>query len=105
MRRRQSRAFVKVLSVAAAFAAITSGTVMAYAADGYTAIQIGENGRKISIEELADSSYRQSMINAFNSGDPIYIEDSDGKYYEISENATVDEGIFTPIEYIPYVEI
>lgn len=112
MRRQQKKnGLIKKLTLAAAVAAMTTGTFTSYAAMGFEWIEIGmeDNVRRIPISRLSDQNYRNQIIQAFNQAQlPIYLADESGAVFEISRTASA-EGIFTNIEdldpdspYLPY---
>ena len=81
---------VKVLTTAAAIAAITAGSVGAYASPGagsYDWIEVG--GRRIRIETLEnDPAYRERVIEAFLNLDPI-MASINGKLFNVSDLSTL----------------
>jgi hypothetical protein len=99
---------VKVLTTAAAIAAITSGSITVYASQGYDYIRIGgPGGTEIRIEALADNqAYRQSIIAAFNTAQPLHLRNEDDSRWTDASSLSSADGIFTPPQddsnYLPY---
>ncbi|MCL2378037.1 MAG: hypothetical protein FWC77_02820 [Defluviitaleaceae bacterium] len=82
---------VKKLTVAAAIAVLSLGTVSAYADSGFDYIRVG--GQELRIDDLANNdSFRRSVIEAFNAVEPILVRDNDGSWVEISQSANYNEG-------------
>ena len=85
---------VKKLTVAAAIAVLSLGTVSAYADSGYDYIRVG--GQELRIEDLANNDYfRRSVIEAFNAAESVLVGGYNGDWIEVSANATFNSGFAT----------
>ena len=93
---------VKVLTTAAAIAAITTGSVSAYASnfDGYNWIRVG--GQQISIAALEDNpEFRERVIESFLNAETATVS-IDGQLFEKGHHSTADS-ILTPFFEAPTV--
>jgi len=99
--RRQSKKSntLKVLTAAAVVAAMSTGSLTAFAStnDRVLVDVGGGNIRELTVEQLSNDYYRNLVINAFNTSNPILVQQEDGTWNEVSENATV-EGIADALE-------
>ena len=105
-RKSKSGRTVKKLTVAAAVAVLSLGTVSAYADSGFDYIRVG--GQELRIEDLANNDYfRRSVIEAFNAAEPVLVAGSNGSWVDISESATFNTGFATTAsennELFPYL--
>lgn|GEM_PF-2664223 len=114
MRRKKKRGgLVKTLTASALVAAITTGSINAYAANGFEAIVIGNpdgSGMRIEINDLrANAAYRQQILAYFNEAAlPMSLENEDGYLFEMSLSATaegiIDDDYLEPDSpYLPYL--
>jgi hypothetical protein len=91
--RRQSKSSnskLKVLTAAAVAAAMSAGTLTAFA-DTNNGIMVDMgNGdvRSFSVAQLDDSNYRNLVITAFNAANPVIVQQADGSWNEVSAAAT-----------------
>jgi hypothetical protein len=95
--RRQSNkrnSALKVLTAAAVVAAMSAGSLTAFADTSNNGIMVKmDDGsiRRFTAADLDDEYYRNIVMNAFNASAPILVQqEADGTWNEVSENATVD---------------
>jgi hypothetical protein len=89
---------LKILTAAAVVAAMSAGSLTAFA-DTVTnpriLVDMGNGSvKEILVSELAtNDAYRDAVINAFNASNTMLVEQVDGTWNEISEHASVDNGV------------
>lgn len=89
---------LKVLTAATVVAALSTGSLTAFASsDREIMVDTGNGVRRFNLDDLSNPVYRQIIIDAFNNASPILVEQEDGTWNEVSENATV-EGIEDALE-------
>jgi len=98
--RRQSKrnGTLKILTAAAVVAAMSAGTLTAFAdtSEKQRILVHMDNGKvqEVCVSELAtNDAYRDAIINAFNVANQIIIEEENGSWTEFSANANVDDGV------------
>jgi len=96
---KKSNKALKVLTAAAVVAAMSTGSLTAFAStDRQILVDTGAGVRSFTIEQLSDKTYRDIVINAFNNSNPILVQQDDDTWNEISENANFDVGIENALE-------
>jgi len=103
MRRKTKKStVVKVITTAAAVAALSAGTALTAYGASPTHFRVGVNGPAYEISQLTDVQ-RQSIIDAFNSADPLFVGDNND-WEEMSQTARVGDFTTAPgdPEWNPY---
>jgi len=92
---KKSNSALKVLTAAAVVTAMSAGSLTAFASTDKTILVDvgGGNVQRLTVSQLEDSKYRNMVINAFNASNPILMQQEDGTWNEISENASIEAGI------------
>jgi len=112
--RRQSNkrnSALKVLTTAAVVAAMSTGSLTAFAnTNDQIMVDIGEGRIKaFNVADLNNKEYRDMVMDAFNFARPIMVQQDDGKWNEVSKNATAETieyavEDFDVAPFLPYVE-